>query len=284
MIKKRHTFILLGAVLTVVAFIFVDLLTVEQSLEMQKTSANEHDLLIEKQVPIHLDKEEKAPPVLLEPSPSKEQSAYALWSKADLSDEDEAELQRFYKVDSDGNILPDTASEWQCVYNDLTGLLWEVKQSDGGWQDFEHTYSWYQPNTEEMEQLALGSTVTDFPYVAERGRADEGSCYVINCDTYHYALAFNEENVCAASDWRLPSAHELGYLDHDSQYNPDIDINYFPNTAIDRYWSKTETPKISSLAWSVDFKNGIPYVNEKRLSYRIRLVADAPYLREQITP
>ncbi len=118
----------------------------------------------------------------------------------------------------------------------------------------------------------------------ERGKADAGTCYVIYCDTYHYTQAFNEENICASRDWRLPSAHELGYLDHKSQYNPDIDSEYFPNTAIDRYWSRTETPDVNSLAWSVDFKNGIPYINEKRLALRVRLVANASYLRDQVNP
>ena len=63
--------------------------------------------------------------------------------------------------------------------------------------------------------------------------------------------------MCVSIDWRLSSVHELGYLDHESQCNSDIDIDYFSNTAIDRYWSQVETPETSSLAWSVDFKNGI---------------------------
>jgi hypothetical protein len=38
---------------------------------------------------------------------------------------------RFYKVDSQARILFNAASVWQCVYDDLTGLLWEAKLSDG---------------------------------------------------------------------------------------------------------------------------------------------------------
>jgi hypothetical protein len=225
-------------------------------------------------------------PALPDSPSSKVQSAYKLWTQTELTDK--ADAQRFYKVDMDGNVLLETASVWQCVYDDFTGLLWEVKRADGGWRDYEHTYSWYQPKTEEIEQLALvgGGDATELSYMPERGKADMGSCYDIYCDTYHYAQAFNDANICASSDWRLPYAHELGYLDHESQYSPDIDTNYFPNTAIAHYWARMETPIISSLAWSVDFKNGFPYVGEKRIAYRVRLglVVDALDLGDRVSP
>ncbi len=282
--RKRYIFILLCIVAIISSVVFIGLLTKKPSLQPQDIQSVDNDLPTQESEAVNNDTEKDVLPDLSKSLTEKEKSAYTLWSQPDLRNEEEAALQRFYKVDDEGNILPDTASEWQCVYNDATGLLWEVKQSDGGWQDYEHTYSWYQPNAEEIEQLALGSTVTDLLSVPERGKADAGTCYVIYCDTYHYMQAFNEENICASRDWRLPSAHELGYLDHKSQYNPDIDSEYFPNTAIDRYWSQTETPDVNSLAWSVDFKNGIPYINEKRLALRIRLVANAPYLRDQVKP
>jgi len=286
MVKKRVIFILLLSIflLLIGYFVFiydlvVDPLSTEQkATEDQGKSSNKRTALVDSA------QEQAALPALPEDLSPKVQTAYTLWMQAELTDK--AKSHRFYKVNTEGRVLHDTASVWQCVYDDLTGLLWEVKLADGSWQDYEHTYSWFQPSAKEIDQLALiaGSDATELPYRAERGKADGGSCYDIYCDTYHYNLGFNQANICGSNDWRLPYAHELGYLDHESQYYPDIDTHYFPNTAITNYWSRTETPKVSSLAWSVDFKDGFPYISEKRISYRIRLVVDASYLSDKLTP
>ncbi|MGS2717682.1 Lcl C-terminal domain-containing protein [Eionea flava] len=209
-------------------------------------------------------------------------SAYKLWTETELSDK--TVDNRFYKIDNDGGVLPQESVSWSCVYDDLTGLLWEVKVSDGSWQDNEHTYSWFQPSAQEIEELSLvaGSEAIDLPYDPKRGKADGGTCYDVYCDTYHYNQAFNDANICGSSQWRLPYAHELGYLDHQDQYYPDIDTTFFPNTAIAYYWSRTETPNLLSLAWAVDFKDGFPYISEKRIPYRIRLVTDALWLHDEI--
>ena len=285
-VKKRDVFLLLLCILflSFVGYIvFID----DSPRENQKATEEKNHSAVKK-IPLvtlsTIDQQQAVLPVLPESTSPKVLSAYKLWTQTELSDK--AGQHRFYKVDADGNILPESASVWQCVYDDLTSLLWEVKRSDGGWQDYEHTYSWYHPSVEDIEQLSLiaDGDAAELPYVPEKGKADVGNCYDIYCDTYHYAQAFNKAEVCGSSDWRLPYAHELGYLDHESQYYPDIDTHYFPNTAIAQYWSRTETPKISSLAWSIDFKDGFPYISEKRIPYRVRLVVDALDLSDQIRP
>ena len=105
-----------------------------------------------------------------------------------------------------------------------------------------------------------------------------GFCYAVNCDTHSYIQAINRETLCSFANWRLPEAHELGLLDHGSRYNPDIDTDYFPNTAPNPYWSRTQAKAIDSLAWSVNFLNGFPYITEKRIALHVRLVADTPQL------
>jgi hypothetical protein len=286
MVKKRYLYALLLSIflLLIGYFVFVSETAIYHTPTSQKTIEDPNQRITENPILSTTPQIQDASPVLPDNLAPQERTAYTLWTQAELAKKTDS--HRFYKVSAEGQVLPDSASVWQCVYDDLTGLLWEVKLSDGSWQDYEHTYSWFQPSQTEIDQLALvaGSDATELPYVAERGKADGGSCYDIYCDSYHYATAFNAANICATDDWRLPYAHELGYLDHESQYYPDIDTHYFPNTAIAHYWSRTETPKISSLAWSVDFKDGFPYISEKRIPYRIRLVADALDLSSQITP
>ena len=211
-------------------------------------------------------------PIPLDSNPTesadKSKSAYRLWREVEFVDK--TRTDRFHKVDMQGQILPSNASVWECVYDEATGLLWEVKTNDGGWQDHSHTYSWYEP-PEEVPASGV-----------QHGVADSGQCYDIACDTTRYKMAVNQQALCSVSLWRLPYAHELGFLDHPENYYPDIDTDYFPNTAIAYYWSRTEALKVATLAWAVDFNNGFPYISEKRMAYRVRLVSDALWLADQL--
>ncbi len=208
--------------------------------------------------------------------------AYQLWLESELISKPVSE--RFYKVDMDGQLLQTETDHWVCVYDSFSGLMWEVKQNDGGWQDKEHTYSWYEPSIElpssnfnkhNINAAGIGNKL-------EYGAADLGRCYKIRCDTHSYKIAVNKDWLCSSNNWRLPYAHELALLDHPVNYHPDIDTDYFPNTALGQYWSRTEAPSSKTLAWSVDFQNGFPYITEKRLDNSIRLVTEAHWLTEEL--
>ncbi len=185
------------------------------------------------------------------------------------------EKNRFFKVNIDGQILPDDSAVWHCVYDSSTGLMWEVKRDDGGWQDWEHTYSWYEPSTES----ATTDEPEDGPEALKAGASDRGECYGTPCDTQGFVTEVNLADFCGSTAWRLPDAGELRLLDHPVNYYPDIDTRYFPNTMSARYWSRTEVPANPSLAWSVDFNNGFPYIAEKRMIFHVRLVTEAPWLQ-----
>jgi len=286
MARKRYVTLLLFSFLLVASLVIALLFLVFSAPQSQPTSLTDTEFSQENLLPT-------IPPIDLthesnDASPQDKQqqvlSAYTLWTATERTDK--TIDHRFYKVSEQGDLLSEDAVLWSCVYDDLTGLLWEVKTSDGSWRDAEHSYSWFQPSPQEIENLSLvaGSDATTLLYDAKRGKADGGACYDVYCDTYHYNQAFNEIGVCGAQQWRLPYAHELGYLDHKDQYYPDIDTTFFPNTAVAYYWSRTETPNLPSLAWAVDFKDGFPYISEKRIPYRIRLVVDALWLSEKVTP
>jgi hypothetical protein len=205
-------------------------------------------------------------------------SAYELW----LASEDKEKIpnKRFYKVNANGDILPETASYWSCVYDSHSGLMWEVKTKDGSWQDRDHTYSWFEPKENSTIAYALDNSESD-DLAPEVGIPNKGTCYEISCDTYSYRQIMNEKWICSSPDWRLPYAHELGLLDHSSNYYPDIDTLFFPNTVSGYYWSRSEPPKIVTLAWAVDFHNGFPYITEKRIPSYVRMVTEAPWLADE---
>lgn len=54
----------------------------------------------------------------------------------------------FTKLGSDGTPLADqnaayAATPWNCVRDNVTGLIWEVKTDDGALRDKDNTYTWY---------------------------------------------------------------------------------------------------------------------------------------------
>jgi len=49
----------------------------------------------------------------------------------------------FTKLDAGGNPLPASASAWDCVHDNVTGLVWEIKTDDNGLRDKDWEYTWY---------------------------------------------------------------------------------------------------------------------------------------------
>ncbi len=62
-------------------------------------------------------------------------------------------LQSYTKLDASGDDLPDEATEWDMVRENVTGLTWEVKHSADSIQDYnnphdaDNRYTWYDGST-----------------------------------------------------------------------------------------------------------------------------------------
>ena len=91
----------------------------------------------------------------------------------------------FTKISSTGVELPASATEWSCVKDNVTGLMWEVKTNDGGLHDKNETYTWYNP-----DNSANGGGAG-----TENGDNDTDS-FVVNT---------NARGLCGANDWRMPA-------------------------------------------------------------------------------
>jgi len=143
----------------------------------------------------------------------------------------------FRKIDS-GN----------CVQDNVTGYMWEVKTDDGGLHDRNDRYNWY--NTDSATNGG-GNGSED---------ADGDICYgYINadattyCNTQAYVARVNAEGWCGYHDWYLPSKEQLrGILDY-SVYTPAIDTSYFPNTESSYFWSSSPSAHNSNHSWIVYF-------------------------------
>ena len=150
----------------------------------------------------------------------------------------------FTKIANNGSELPawaalgDGPNDWGCTRDNVTGLIWEVKTTDGGLRDRDNTYTWYEPN---------------IPNRGAPGTQNGGSCEGSFCDTYHFARVVNEEGLCGATDWRLPTLAELHSIAHHARTEPAVDVDFFPNMLPSSYWSSSVTWVAN--AWGVNFSN-----------------------------
>jgi len=143
----------------------------------------------------------------------------------------------YTKLDAEGNDLPDDASEWVMVRDNVTGLIWEVKQHKDDVQDYENphdadnTYTWYDSNPETNG--------------GDAGTPGDGT------DTGDFIDALNAENFGGFSDWRMPDREELRSVVYFTAYGIEIKNIYFPNIVPGRHWSTNTNVVAPYMAWLV---------------------------------
>jgi hypothetical protein len=191
---------------------------------------------------------------------------------------------RYRKLDGKGQPLADNADQWECVEDLNTGLIWEKKLDDpDSPRDLHKVFAWefgnYHPSQAELD------------YACPEGEAI--------CSTEQYRQWLNGQRLCGIGHWRLPTAQELGSLQHygslarqDGQ-RVSLDVRYFPDVGPSSgdfdgsYWTQTLTPSrrlesvpiavISPLFLGEDAGTDYPYgvQNENEINaIQLRLVAE----------
>ncbi len=157
-------------------------------------------------------------------------------------------------------------NDWACTKDNLTGLIWEVKLDDN--EHLRHTdwiYTWY--NSDAGANAGNAGTPD-----AGSGQNSDNCLDDARCDTEKYTADVNTANLCANTDWRMPSKRELQTISHLGRRNPAIDPTYFPNTASAGFWSASSTAYDPGDAWGVYFCYGYGGAGDKGYSGRVRLV------------
>ncbi|MDQ2075634.1 DUF1566 domain-containing protein [Marinimicrobium sp. ABcell2] len=169
----------------------------------------------------------------------------------------------FTKLDANGNPLDDSATEWRCVEDNNTGLVWEVKLDDSSsLHHYSHRYSWYQPDGQNG---------------GHSGTQDAGNCKAgTDCDTHAFVAAVNEATLCGAADWRLPTRQELLTLVDSGTTSPATDSTYFPRVQYSGthvyYWTATSVAADGERAYQIHFDLGYMESSTKNYADHVRLV------------
>ncbi len=165
----------------------------------------------------------------------------------------------FTKLDEQGLELANSATEWSCVRDNNTGMIWQVKQRVGGLHDTTNTYTWLN-----FDETNNGGDI---------GTENGGSCSGSNCDTASYVDAINEARFCGGGDWSLPSLEQLRSIADYSVLSPGltIDSNFFPNSS-DVYWSSTPEANRTIGVWTFSYFDGSDQTASKNSRRAVRLV------------
>lgn len=162
----------------------------------------------------------------------------------------------------------DPASQWSCVKDENTGLIWEVKKSFG-LHAASNMYTWYQPDA----NLNGGD-----PGMA----AVEGDCNGkegLKGNTYDFINQVNQQNFCGFSDWRLPLREEYRtIINYGVEQTPKInflgrltylatsyvDQNYFPHMTQRKHrWTAESDYNQPTKAWAFHPTDGRSETHEK---------------------
>ncbi len=148
----------------------------------------------------------------------------------------------YAKLDAASDPVTLSATEWSCMVDNFTGLVWEVKIDDPlDPSHYAHTYAWFQP-----DPSADGG---------QPGTADGGFCAGSVCDISAYVTEINALNLCGAGNWRVPTRAELATLVHAGEQLPAIALEFFPWGA-GGTWTITPMAAQSDRAWQVNFDEG----------------------------
>jgi hypothetical protein len=196
----------------------------------------------------------------------------------------------FTRLNQNGDEVDQDTSDWRCVRDNVTGLIWENKTNDSNDLHFaDSTFTWYS----EVDNGGFAGSLNS--------QSDSCNLDSASCNTQSFISAVNAEGLCGFFDWRLPTHTELLSLVHygafdafssgNSSYSPLIDTEYFPfmgssmnqdseqSDTTEFLWYWTSLPNVDGVndlgaqsAWTIDFYSGVDNFIDKSSEFRVKLV------------
>lgn len=177
------------------------------------------------------------------------------WTKLDATGKPLTTQSAAWSADGDES----SGTRWSCVQDNVTKLVWEVKESDSAHPRYaEHTYTWYDERARHNG--------------GDAGTQNGGTCGTEVCDTQGFVSWANNNALCGFNDWRIPSVMELTSIVARGKELPAVDTDYFPNTSQPRFFTAQTNAEIPEMAWYIYFSNGSSSYTYKRDPSQLRLV------------
>ncbi len=175
----------------------------------------------------------------------------------------------FTKLDKFGKPLADQSADyattqWACVKDNVTGLIWEVKTDDYTLHDKDWEYTWYEPDNTKNGGGSAGT---------RNGGTCRGST---ECDTLSYVQTVNTMGWCGANTWRLPTADELTGIATFAPGSYVFNADYFPNQVPQAWSSSPAAVDDGDYAWYVTVDGLQGFDNKSSPQYGTWLVNDKP--------
>lgn len=179
----------------------------------------------------------------------------------------------FTRLDNNGDSVEDADESFECVRDNVTGLIWQVTNDvdAAATNYYDQSFTWYSDSDNGNVEGSLNT--------------DSASCNVTNqqCNTSDYITEVNSSGLCGFFDWRLPTPAELQSIIHyGKDTSPLVDEDFFSNFTSEEtdelwYWTNQSSADgvsddLANNAWAFDFNNGNDGFLLKSTEQRVILV------------
>ncbi|GEK09398.1 Lcl C-terminal domain-containing protein [Pseudoalteromonas peptidolytica] len=188
----------------------------------------------------------------------------------------------FTKLNQFADELPDDATDFACIRDNVSGLIWEVKEASAGTlpntstRNAQNSYTWALSVDGTFAEGSVQST-------ANTSCPQDNHCGIQALIDEVNNPATGEQSYCGGNNWRLPTYMELlGLLDFSYANSAVIDQSLFPNLPASallghRYYWTTQssldgTGTALRRAYVIDMDTGNDFAVEKSSKAFVRLV------------
>lgn len=147
----------------------------------------------------------------------------------------------FTKLSATGQAVPYKTQSYDCLKDNVTGLIWEVKTSTTGLRSASSTFTNLDSTTQDQRGNGITPTLADLNAVT---------------NTVGYIKAVNGQGLCGANDWRLPTTNELqSIVDYGKLTGPAVP-GAFQKIQNGSYWTAVPDRNDVRAAHSVNLETG----------------------------
>jgi len=176
----------------------------------------------------------------------------------------------YMKVDTNGNELPSNSKDWNCVVDEVSGFMWEVKSDSEGLHNSNDKFTWYNSN-----KKTNGGKIGDWNNLGNHCYGYQEGKPKTYCHTEQFVSRVNKKGLCGFNDWRLPTRTELTTLINFGRIRPTINTQFFPHAQSDFYWTNSPTTTRILEAWTISFEYGFTTPMRRTDTRYARLVRTA---------